>query len=198
MKFTIAVLALLCSLNAQAATIDFDSLAVADNAVHSQGASYTEDGYMLVDNAPSPDLQTLGTLHTYYTQSTALIKTTSYQQSTTMTSTSGSAFDLLSLDLAEWGGLPSTQVKIVGYFAAGGSISQILTLDQLYGFQSFAVSGFTSLLSLTITQSTGKLYQLDNIKVISAVPEVGTTLMLLSGLGLIGMVSRRRRSKVFS
>ncbi|MCB4811190.1 PEP-CTERM sorting domain-containing protein [Methylovorus menthalis] len=198
MKFTIAALALLCSLNAQATTIDFESLAVADSAVHSQGASYTEDGYTLVDNASSPDLQTLGTLHTYYTQSTALVKTTSYQQSTTLTNNAGSTFDLLSLDLAEWGGLPSTQVKIVGFFAAGGSISQLLTLDQLYGFQSFAVTGFTNLLSLTITQTTGKLYQLDNIKVVSAVPEVGTTLMLLSGLGLIGMVSRRRSSRMFS
>jgi len=198
MKFTIAALALLSSLNAQATTIDFESLAVADSAVHSQGASYTEDGYTLVDNASSPDLQTLGTLHTYYTQSTALVKTTSYQQSTTLTNNAGSTFDLLSLELAEWGGLPPTQVKIVGFFAAGGSISQLLTLDQLYGFQSFAVTGFTNLLSLTITQTTGKLYQLDNIKVVSAVPEVGTTLMLLSGLGLIGMVSRRRSSRMFS
>lgn len=198
MKLIIAALALLCSLNAHATIIDFESLAVADSAVHSHGASYTEDGYTLVDNAPSPDLQTLGTQHIYYTQSTALSKLTSYQQSTTVTNDAGSAFDLISLDLAEWGGLPPTEVKIIGFFANGGSISQLLTLDQVYGFQTFAISGFTNLLSLKITQSTGKVYQLDNIKVISAVPEVGTTLMLLSGLGLVGAVSRRRNARMAS
>jgi len=59
------------------------------------------------------------------------------------------------------------------------------------GTQTFSFSGFTNLTS--VTWSNDPMYhQFDNIYV-TAVPEPESYAMLLAGIGLMGVIARRRR-----
>lgn len=129
----------------------------------------------------------------------------------TMSSTNGSAFNLLGFDGAEVfldaaaasaGGFPNANmINVVGTLMGGGTVSALLSLDGLADgaggiadFQSFNLAGFTNLSSvvfsgLTDTGGTGGI-SLDNLNVAS-VPEPGSLLLL--GIGLLGFSVVRRR-----
>lgn len=114
-----------------------------------------------------------------------------YQGSTTTATivlSSGGAFNLDSLDLGlgqnSVGG--STDITLVGNFFGGGSINT--TFNNVTAVQNEVLVGWNNLVSVTIsgTDDPG----IDNINA-SAVPEPSSA--LLAGLGVLGLLARRKR-----
>jgi hypothetical protein len=103
--------------------------------------------------------------------------------------TDGSAFNLDSVDLAEYStGFPNPlTVRFVGYFADGSTVAVNLTTDgvidgtgPLADFQTFRFQGFDGVTRVEIPTSR---WSLDNLVV--AIPEPASgTLLALGGLAL--------------
>lgn len=124
-----------------------------------------------------------------------------------ITRAGGGVFDLQSLALALGQYNPTTPgfhdtTTVVGQFASGGSITAQLSVG--YGFQTYALSGFTGLSSVTFgtlspqTTVDGFVYSgflaFDDITYAGApVPEPAAwTMMILGFAGLGGLLRRRR------
>ena len=162
---------------AQATVIDFTTSHVAI------GPSFvdTVDGYSFNSNA------LLGiTLN-----KSALVETIGTKL--TVAQTSGAAFDLNSLQLADVLNVGlSNNVLLTWTLANGQTGSETLTLDKKRGFQTFNIDvDYVKSFSLK-GASLLTSFQLDNLNV-SAVPEPGSIAMLLAGVGLLGTMARRRR-----
>ncbi|WP_168167745.1 PEP-CTERM sorting domain-containing protein [Duganella sp. HH101] len=131
--------------------------------------------------------------------------------------TGGGSFNLNSLDLSNFYDDPYPWVQyhispqasfvITGKLAAGGTVSTIVTLDDLSNietrgtaaaFNHFSFTGFTNLTSFEIHRlDTGGFPEeagiaLDNLNV-SAVPEPSSWAMM--GLGLLGLAAYAKRRK---
>lgn len=196
MKKTFILLALATgmqvhALDAAAVVLDFDSLAHNDAGIADAGYRYEEDGFRLV-NAGDWPFATYGTLAGDYTGSTALINDND-NGVTLLAKIGGGAFDLASIDLAELAlGGSSYNVSFTGATISGGAVNQTFTLDGLAGAETFLFDpSFTNLTSVVWVNSAA-YHQFDNINTTAAVPEPETYAMMLAGLGLVGVWSRRR------
>jgi hypothetical protein len=194
----VAAAALVLAGSAQAAdVIDFESLSNTGFPYFTAVGSYAEDGYKLTVNgglvnllfAPSTDnfLQYAGST-TAFAGAGDTVK---------LQRADGTAFNFNSIDLSKLSVLNpgGNSVTFTGNFAAGGSITQSVTIDSAFGLHGNAFAGFTNLKSVTWTESSrvSKDYQFDNINV-SAVPEPETYAMLAAGLGLLGFMARRKKA----
>jgi len=119
--------------------------------------------------------------------------------STVMSLTGGGAFDVFGFDGASyWFGASGT-LNVIGNYLAGGSISSSFAVGSQW--QTFALTGYTGLVSLTFQDSqSGSFlvapgFGVDNIQLVAAIPEPETYAMLLAGLGLLGFAARRRKLK---
>lgn len=182
-----AVLALL-SLNARAVTLDFQSLEHVDALQTLHGTTYAEDGFTIT----APSLFSFGTLSAEYRGSTAL-RNGNQGTSTQLSADNGSAFNLVSIDLAEIDAGTAT-VGFTGFLAGGGTVTQSFTLDDSFttgtGFETFVFSGFSDITS--VKWDNGNPYhQFDNI-VASTVPLPAA--VWLFGSGLLGLFGLSRRS----
>jgi hypothetical protein len=159
---------------AQAAVMNFESLALNDNAVHNAGSTYTESGFTL-SYSGSVGLLYYGTQYRSYQGSTALFPY-SVNNLISLTKVGGGAFDLASIDLTDFTGGNGTQNTIfnfTGTRADNSTVNQSVTVDDLSGFQTFNFSGFNNLAKVEWRSNSGggSTPQFDNINVSAA----GTT-----------------------
>lgn len=123
----------------------------------------------------------------------------------TVTKDDSQAFNVLSIDVAQWGAFPEgftgTYAAFFSGYDAGNSLiaSQVCTgLDVAAGqpvLSTCNLSGFTNISSLVFTEGTydsGEAAQFTNIVVTNAMPEPGTPFLIGSGLlGVMALVRRR-------
>lgn len=127
----------------------------------------------------------------------------------TVTLTGGGLFSLTSFEssfvwndsnAAAGGGFPNGQgILVVGYLSGGGTVTATFELG--LGFAPHTLTGFDNLTSAVfsayITEGTQNAsFAADNISYraggLSQVPEPGTVALLGAGLGLLGLLRRKR------
>lgn len=130
---------------------------------------------------------------------------------TTMTAANGSPFDLTSFLAAgtfnQTFQAPNdnpTTITIVGHLVTGGTVTESFQIvssgaaGPLPFTLESANASFTNLSAVTFTSSGAEAsvyngFALDDVNV-SAVPENSSTALMLAGLGLVGLVARRRKA----
>ena len=149
--------------------IDFEALASAGSSV-TFVASYSEDGFTVVDPDYSGNdafgAPQSGTTWFYVGPSTALVNNMAIGSNgiTTLTKDDGGTFDASSIDLGELDPASPApiQVPFTGTRADGSTVTATFTTDGAAGFETFALTGFTGLTSLSWIQ-VAPYYQFDNI-----------------------------------
>jgi hypothetical protein len=125
--------------------------------------------------------------------------------STLTIQSSGGTFGLTSVDLAKWyvGQSGYTfDVTFTGNLAGGGQVSQTFSVTDNTGgtpvLSTYDFSGFSNLTSVEVAQGSwaaDTAWQMDNLVVTTAVPELSTWAMLLFGFAGVGFMAYRRKSK---
>lgn len=184
-------------------TIDFDSLEINDATSHSQGDSYSEDGFTLQkatnDNSDFISFgqsMTISGVPTY--KGSAGLANENPSGITELFRTDNGIFDLLSINLAFIFHTTQTDVTFTGELAAGGSnVSQTFTLGgsgfDNSAFNTFNFSSSFTGLSKVFWAQTDSSHQFDNI-LVNAVPLPAALWLMASGLS--GLIFFRRKQKV--
>lgn len=109
-----------------------------------------------------------------------------------LTKTDGSAFSLISLDVAEWIKSAGNILEVRATLVGGGSKAVNLRTDISPAFQTFDFTGWDNLLSLSLRNRFGR-FAYDNIvldRASNEIPEPATALLLAMG----GLAALRRKS----
>jgi hypothetical protein len=185
----------LAAAGAGAATIDFNELASPGTTMVDP---LTSGGYLFTNNCGSTGscLGVWGTSESAQADpGHAAVFVNHGGTHTTMAQVGGGNFDFYSIDLADVydTGVSST-MNFSFNFAAGGSISHAVTLDNLKGLQTFVFDqhGLSSVSWVTTAGDSG-WGQFDNINT-AAVPEPESYALMLAGLLAIGTLVRRRQA----
>lgn len=124
--------------------------------------------------------------------------------STRMTRTDKGAFDLMSIDVADfWDQGQAGWVKFSFTDALGATTSEYRQLDAKKGLETFAINrtnllAFDYAFAWNYTPGSPGWGQVDNIVTdVTSVPEPATWAMMILGLGGVGATLRRRRTLAF-
>jgi hypothetical protein len=208
MKRTLLVLVMFISFVVSASTvkatvITFESLASTSNGLTFL-PSYEESGYLFsvktnlgaVTTFASPGSAAVS----YYAGSAALTPSAA-NAITTLTRVDNGLFNFTSIDISEWFSNRSLdrnftswyKKTITGTLANGSHVSSIVTLDNIFGFQTFNLgSTFTDVISVSWTNNSA-YYQFDNLIVNQSAPVPEPSSMILLGIGLAGFVICRKK-----
>jgi len=178
------------------ATIDFDSTLPTVFGL----ADYSEDGFDLNSNTPDGTLidqndivrGNLGIFSGGTSSQSLFFGENGTASEITITNSDNFGFDLLSLDASSLYNAAG-QLTLTGTLSAGGSVSQILTLDG--DLTTYAITGMTGLNGLTISFDgtvDDAPFDLDNI-VMSVIPVPAA--VWLFGSALAGLAGMRRLRK---
>lgn len=200
------ILALCAATQSSAAVINFGGLTQAGTGFNAVGPPYSQDGFHFTSvsggfgnllgafQSSSPNHPAGGNSATSLTAYYGLM-------TVTIAPASGN-FDLLSIDLGDWGanqggGAGTFTQSFTGTKSGGGTVSQTFTISRSATptLTTFTFSGFTNLTSVSFTQGIffqGQGIQFNNLVVStpSAVPEPGV--FLLSASALLALLIRRR------
>jgi len=191
----LAILAVTSSVStlAHATVIDFESLALNNNAVNNTGSPYSEDGFSIA----ATTLSFFGTLENRFTGSTALLNRIG-KGVTILTNDMANPFSVQSIDLSELNGNRVADVNFTGQVSGAGTVMQTFTLDGVFGNETFLFNAsFANLTSLSWVQIS-PFHQFDNIVLnegggVSPVPLPAALPLMAAGLGLMGFVGRRKK-----
>lgn len=190
------------SLPAGMITIDFESLATSGTGFSPVTSPFADQGFTLTaDNgfrAPQTESPQ------FFAGSTGLV-TQGAESTVELVKTDSGLFDLVSIDFSEWPRAASgaRSLTLTG-ITASGSVSQTVTLDGVFGFETFGLTGFNDLLSVSWTQNASEFVQFDNIVLSGpgvgggaalAAPEPSSFGLLGVGLAVAGLGLRRRKSE---
>ena len=111
-----------------------------------------------------------------------------------MTQSGGGAFDLGQLDMATGysGFAGNAMIEVIGSLSGGGQISELIEVSSAWN--TFFLTGFTGVTEVTfLTRNAVAGVSIDNLNSEGrgTVPEPGS--LALIGLGLAGLIERRRR-----
>jgi hypothetical protein len=189
------------AMNAQADIVTFDTLVHNDGLTVNHGATYIENGFLFTNSGSfgggglTPSLATLGTDAYGFSGSTALLND-NYEGITVLSRLDGNAFSFNSIDLAELYPMDDASyafdVTFTGMFADGSSASQIVTLDNLTGVQSYVFSAFSNVVSVNWAQGGDDFHQFDNV---NAAPVPVPAAVWLLGSGLITLLGARKKGR---
>lgn len=201
----------------QAATVvaDFNEIPMVDSASTDLGPNgwtvdliprytYVENGFQFTTAwSPTKYAMQIGAITEsnpyYWTGSQGLFHSwggsAAYTNSFEITRVNGEVFDLISLDIAAFGN-GSRYITVYGYPATGGYVQKdFLSLDTSYNTLETLTFGdnFTNLKSVSFS-AWGQ--QIDNVTfgISSPVPEPESYAMFLAGLGLLGLIARRKKA----
>lgn len=109
---------------------------------------------------------------------------------TTLTNINGNAFDLISIDFADYFNILTSQnIQLIGTYATGGTVSQVIALQLIFGLETF-VFNWQGLTQVSWVEITGNWLQFDNVIVQEIVPQLKSlkvpapASLALFGLGL--------------
>lgn len=171
---------------------------------HYQGLGYLQDPGPDPCPCPSPSSGSDWLLHDHF-GNTGITGPGAPNQPVKITVSGGGIFSVTSIDASEWDidlGLGHT-LTLTGHLSGGGTIVTDFFTDDVFGFETFVVAGFTNLIQLDIIGSSsnsgpcstfdvcGSLGY-DNI-VASVVPLPPALLLFGSGLAGLGLMKWRRR-----
>lgn len=179
---------------ANAVVIDFESYTQSGAKEDYFASPFDVAGYRFHGNGVVVDYLIHQTESPNYAGSTALAPFN--KETHTLSRIDGQAFDLISLSYAEtFQSVGAGSVNFIGYFAGGGSsITQTVTNDGVFGFQSITFVGFENLSSVMFSYpgTNDVRFQLDNITLESThAPEPAS--MFLLGIGIAGLAVFRKK-----
>ncbi len=168
--------------------IDFAALAH-DGSSQVLVNSVSEDGFTVaITSSPLANLEVFGSAHPSFAGSTSL-STFSQIQTVAVTRDGGGEFTLQSLDLSEYQSGPvfsPAQVTFTGYRADSSTVTQTVTSDGVFGFQTVNFAGFTDLLSVIwMTSELGapdSFHQFDNIVLKTGAAQIPSPVITVDNL----------------
>jgi hypothetical protein len=178
----------------QAVVITFDALGSAGTTSNNVASPYTELGYTFTSNSSGTgnEFAVWQSGSVDYTGSPALFNNFD-SGITTLTAVGGSAFNVVSIDLANVYRTAGTNqiVSFTGTRADTTTVTNNFTLTDSANMHTFTFTGMTNMVSMAWTQLS-PYHQFDNVT-LSPVPEPASILLVAAGLAA---VSRRRRRNV--
>lgn len=192
LKRSLVGLALVVTVAAQAQVVDFENLPNSDPFFTHQGDIVTSGGYKFAAelNVGAADaIATWGPQMSLYTGSVAIFANY-FNDTLLMTQTSGGAFNVTSLDLADvflnsgpW------SLTLTGTRADNSTVSEVVNITSGNTLSTYTLSNMTNIVSMRFDDGLDTSLQIDNINA-NAVPEPAT--MAALGLGVAAMIRRRR------